>query len=636
MEEKNKLEGLIEQDLDKTSSFTDIMSKSEKKKLKKYKNEEEKEEKKKEKREPKIEEPQKEKKPIAFGVLLLLITLGILGFLAYKGFYLKGFSWQEYLIDVSLVIPLFFASLVCFTKKKIFRILSYLTLVLGVFLNFAVKFDYLTLPQEETLPNFVGKNIEEVLDYTSKHNLTLEQTYEYSDNVEEYYIIMQDKEAGTLLKEVKSIGVTVSYGPNYEKEIVLPSMVGWNIDDALKTIEENFLNNVTVNYVINEEVEKDTILSQSVTGGMKRNAELVLEVSLGSADDLVPVEMIDLKEKSLFEATLWLKRNGISYELQYEFSDSVKRNYVLSQSEKKGSTVDPNSSKVTLIVSKGKEITVPDLLSMTTDEVISWITKNNLKISFSDRYDTTIELGKIIEANYKKGEVVEEGTTIQIVTSKGQLKMKEFSDLNSFRTWASTYGINYQEEYEFNSSIASGEIIKFSVSAGEVLDPNNTIIVTVSNGSAVTIPNFYGMTKSSAQTSCKNAGLNCSFYYSNSTNTKDTVISQNKKANSQVIRGTYVKLALSNGTSGNNSNTNTCTSTESRAIVIQANWVTGGSANATISTLKTKLAEKYPKVTFNFVTKAGNKPSGYIHEDSPITNGSTVQDCKTYTIIINE
>ena len=40
--------------------------------------------------------------------------------------------------------------------------------------------------------------------------------------------------------------------------------------------------------------------------------------------------------------------------------------------------------KVSLVISKGKKIIVPDFSNKTVDDVISWVTNINLKVSFND------------------------------------------------------------------------------------------------------------------------------------------------------------------------------------------------------------------------------------------------------------
>ena len=601
-DKKNLLDGIMEEDLEKTSSFTDIMSRSEKRNLKKlkaqdqleqtekmdkikeilkeneeYKKEYEKKQKqgKTKKEEPKIEKkkieepikkeemkkeemkkeetnPPKEKVSkwkILGGILLLLIALAIGGFLSYQCFYLKEYGKKELLANASLLAPLFFASISCFSKGKlgkISRVFCYITLVLAILITFAMKFGYLKFPKT-TLPDFTGKELTEVMNYTKAHGITLEQTYEFSDQIEEFHIISQDKKEGTSLKDLKELMVTVSSGPNYEKEVIVPNFVGQNIDEALKTLDENHFNHITVNFTFNDEIKRDIIMTQNVTGSQKRNTEIILEVSLGKEEDLEPVSMIDLSNKSLFEATLFLKRNGIPYDLQYEFSDKVLKNHVISQNVKTGTMINHKDSKVTLVISKGSQIKVPNLKAMTMEEVMKWVTDNHLKLEFSDRYDASIELGKIIEANYKEGDMIEEGTVIKIVTSKGQLKMKEFSDINDFRNWANKYGIKYIEEYEFNESVEEGNIISIDVPANSVINPNEVIHVKISSGSSVTIPNFIGMSRSSAENRCNSLGLNCSFYYENSYDSYNTVTDQNKRSGSVVVKGTYVRIYLSNG-----------------------------------------------------------------------------------------
>ena len=116
-------------------------------------------------------------------------------------------------------------------------------------------------------------------------------------------------------------------------------------------------------------------------------------------------------------------------------------------------------------------------------------------------------------------------------------------------------------------------------------------------------------------------------------------MAQSMSKNSVVAENTSITLTISNGpepVAPPKPVEPTCNSTNSYTLIIQPNWVTGGSASTTIATLKSKLSSQYPNITFNYTTKAGNNPAGYIHDESPITSGSTIKDCNTYTIIINE
>lgn len=655
-------------DFNKDAEFQDIMSRNERKKLKKLLFEEENNEQKEEKdihlinkqfddelnnktrykekddtKKIELKDNEKKGKNVGLKIFAVISLILSIAYLVFTILFCQNQVNNFYLIVNASIIT--FATLMftisTITQKNIFGIFTSLTISIFLVFNFLVISDIVTLPTQELLENFQNKTISEALKWAKENNIEVNQIYEYSDNIEEYYIITQNVYPNTLLKNVKEITFTVSYGPNYEKIISLPNMVGWNIDDALKTINNNFLNNVNIEYEINNDTEKDIILEQNISGQVRRNDELKLKVSLGNEENLEPVEMIDLYNKSLLEATLWLKRHGIKYEVIYVFSEDVAKNYVTDQETEAGKTVDPKNDKVKIIVSKGKKIVVPDLTKMTVDEVTEWIIDNNLKVSFETKYNSTIEIGKIIEADYKEDAEIEAGTLITITTSKGPLKMPEFNNIADFRNWANDTGIEFREEYEFNNDVAKGEIIKTIPEENAVINYSDTLVIYISYGKPVTIPSFIGKHKDEIYSICSDIGLNCTFYYNGYSDTPVNIAqNQNKNAGNEVVSGTYVSIGLSSGPAPVNNNpeppANQCTSNTTHRLRIQQDWVTGGSAQATINTLQEKLSANYPNIKFYFKTKPGNLPSGFIHEESEYTNNSQIQDCNEYTILINE
>ncbi len=476
----------------------------------------------------------------------------------------------------------------------------------------------------EYMPNFYDANIAEAIDWAKQNNIEVEQQYEYSDNIAEYNVISQNINITTPLEDITKITFTVSSGPNYDKLVIVDNMVNWNIDDVVKKIKENHLNNVGIKYVSNLEVAKDSVISQSFKGQMKRNDKITFTVSLGNKSKLTAIEMITLTNQSLFEAELWLKRNGLNYKIINEFSDNTKIGFVIKTNIEAGTTVIPNDKEIIVSISKGKQITVPNLISMTSEEVTKWILDNNLKIEYNDKYDAKIPLGQIISVNYKEGDKIESGTVISITVSKGKLKMPKFNNLTEFRSWAKNYGINYVEEYQYNDTYSKGSIIKFSHNTDDTITSSDVITVYISNGKPVTIPNFVGKSKSSITSSCNSLGLNCSFISgSYSSISKDVATSQNKRAGSTVISGTYITLTLSKGPA------------KTYNIYIQPTWF-GSTANATISTLKSKLSAACPGVTFTYVKKASNTGnSGMIHPDLKVKGGNnSFTQGKTYTITV--
>ena len=542
-----------------------------------------------------------------------------------------------YLIINSSIILVFSIFLLILNFKNNSKIcLNICNLILSIFLifNFLVISEIIIIPTQELLDNFQNKTISEALKWAKENNIEVTQIYEYSDNIDEYHIITQDIYPNTLLKNVDKITFTVSYGPNYDKIISLPNMVGWNIDDAMKTINDNFLNNVNIDYEVNEEKEKDTIIEQSISGQIRRNDEVNIKVSLGSTDDLEPVEMISLKNKSLMDATLWLKRHGIKYELVYVFSDEIAKNYVADQETDPGETVNPKDDTLKLIISKGKKIIVPDLTKLSVDEATEWIINNNLKVKFETKYDSNIEAGKIIEADYKENDEIESGTLITITTSKGSLKMPKFNNISDLRNWANNLGIEYREEYEFNDNVNKGDIIKTIPEENAVINYSDVIIVHISYGKPVTVPSFIGKSKSEISSTCNNIGLNCTFYYNGYSDTPyDIAQNQNKNAGSEVVSGTYVSIGLSSGPKPKEEPkpdpTPTCDKSKTTTV-----WITPGNDGNQTQNI---LSKQYPQIKWNFnlvdKCQSGDSTSGAVCNANEI-DGKNLNSCDAYTVTI--
>ena len=262
-----------------------------------------------------------------------------------------------------------------------------------------------------------------------------------------------------------------------------------------------------------------------------------------------------------FDATLWLKRNGIQYDIIYEYNDDVEKGKVIKTDPKKGTVIKQSEMKIKLYISKGKKITAPDFTTMSLEEIEEWANQNHMKINYSSEYSNSVKIGKVIRASVQKGDTIDEGTTIHIITSKGPLKMISYgdNDVDKIRSFANENGLQFVLNEEFNNDVEKGKIISVDKKPGQTLSQTETITVVVSLGKKRSIPNFIGMTRSEAKNACDNNGLSCTFNYAYSTKTKDTVINQNKTAGSEVSEGTNVILTISNGkqstssSAGNNS-----------------------------------------------------------------------------------
>lgn len=570
----------------------------------------------------------KEKKKNKNTLYMILSTITLLISIVYLLYSL--FSIDSIINNIDKIsIPLFtfIISIILFItvlkskeKIKIYNILSILLIVFMLF-NLASTSKIIKLPEEEKLLSYTNTPYHTFSKWAKENNINLIPEYEYNDSIEEGNIIRLNVNEGALIKDIKEITVTISDGPNYDKLIIIPSMIGWTVDDTVKYIKENHLTNVIINFEASSD-EKDTILKQSTNGEIRRNQELILTASLGGEVSEI-VTMTNLVNMDLFDSTLWLKRNNIKYTINYEFSDKVKRNVVINQNIEENKEININEEEVILTISKGKSIKLPDFTTMTVDKINDWIIENKLKVAYNEVYDEKIETGKVISQDIEANSLVEINTLITITISRGQIKMEEFDSLYKFKEWANKYDVAYNESYEYSNSISKGNVISYSYNVGDIIDPNGVIYVKVSLGKAVSIPSFIGKTKSQAQSTCSSIGLNCSFTSGNYTGyAKDIIYSQSRAVGNKVTSGSSITLTLSKGV-------------PKQYTLAIGSWELKDNATSTINNLTNVLSERYPGVVFKFNTKPHNTfRDGLVHPDSTCNNKSTIKQGETCTITI--
>ena len=495
------------------------------------------------------------------GTNLLLCLLVIVSLIQFIIILISKDSSISDLIN-NLIITIFTVlfSIVGITYKrnnKKLLLVSGLILLSYFILNINNTFSFVKSPIS-VVPDFSNRSLTEVMKWASKNNILVNQDYEYSDMIQEYRVISQSVDSGKSVSGIKEIDISISDGPNPYKEIIVPSMIGWDDERVINFVKDNCLENVNVEFVKSSK-PVDTVIEQSSSGNLKRNDELKITFSYGEELGYEGYNLMDFTNKSKFEIEFFMKQHQLKYEFEYVFSSKIKRGYGVKQNIEPGVKVNVNDTVVKVSISKGPKIIVPDLSKMSVNEITEWAIKNKLKLDFKDSYDDTVKEGEIIKTDKNEKDVLEQGTVVTVTLSRGNLKMPKFTSMNDFREWADKYGITYEEKHEFNDKVAIGEIIGFSYDEGDTIKNEDSISVTISDGKQVEVPNVVKSSKKDAISKLENAGLtyNISYKYSDSVQ-KDKVISQSISAGSKVGTGTTISIIISNGkkpASSSNNNT---------------------------------------------------------------------------------
>ena len=219
----------------------------------------------------------------------------------------------------------------------------------------------------------------------------------------------------------------------------------------------------------------------------------------------------DFVGKDISQVTNWAKQNKMdssSIAKTEEYSLEYAKDVVIEQSAAAGEKIR-TSTPFTVVVSLGpdpnEEIDFPsDLKSMTMSEIKEWVSENQLsKTKITTQYSDIYEDGAVI--SYELKNVSESdftrGSTLNIVCSKGptptgQVTMENYvgKTYTEMQTWAANKKLVLDKQETYSDSVASGYIISVDKKTGESVAEGSTIVVVVSKGKGVKIPDLVGYT----------------------------------------------------------------------------------------------------------------------------------------------
>ena len=232
-------------------------------------------------------------------------------------------------------------------------------------------------PDTSLMPDLTEKPVEQAKEILKEYNVTISDdiTEELSDEYEKGEIIATDPKKGTTIKEGDVVKVTVSKG----KYIVLEDYTGKKEDVAKKALEKLKFE-VEIEYEISSKT-KGTVIDQSIEKGTKvdpteKDRKIILTVSKG--DYVVLGNYVGMDQNKAKEA---LTKLGFDVTIK-ETSSEQAVGTVVEQSLKEGHKVDPDEKDrtITLTVSSGIKIEVPNVKGMDIDAAATLLTNKGFSV----------------------------------------------------------------------------------------------------------------------------------------------------------------------------------------------------------------------------------------------------------------
>jgi beta-lactam-binding protein with PASTA domain len=185
------------------------------------------------------------------------------------------------------------------------------------------------------VPDLQGKDVVYALEILSDLGLnTKVKGSRYSPTIPKNHIITQAPDPGTEIKRGRDIRLVISKGPY---AVVIPNLIGMDLQMAGIAIEENDLHRGTLSYTYHGRRPKDEILAQFPDAGATalRESPLNFLVSLGPRPQLL--RMLDLEGQGLEHAFDAVEKYHLTVgSIARAYHPDKPDNTVLEQSPAKG------------------------------------------------------------------------------------------------------------------------------------------------------------------------------------------------------------------------------------------------------------------------------------------------------------
>ena len=289
-----------------------------------------------------------------------------------------------------------------------------------------------------------------------------------------------------------------SQSTSTQEMLKMINIVGMSLEDAKSSLQEMGIR-VFVSESRDSNEPDGTILEQSVSEDEEIAKGATVKVVISTALKEVP-NVVNLTEEN---AVAKIENSGFVPEKQYEYSDTIKKGTVISQTPD-AKTTAKLGEKVTLIISQGKELVkVPtNLLGKSENEVKTTLEGLGFVVTKgTSEYSNDYQEGVVMKID-NAGEELEKGSKIKIYLSKGKEKELVKVPENLVGKYAdevagklAELGFVVEEgTSEYSNIYEDGMVFKID-NAGKELEKGSKVKIYISKGKEAIEPETYSYDK---------------------------------------------------------------------------------------------------------------------------------------------
>lgn len=330
----------------------------------------------------------------------------------------------------------------------------------------------------------------------------------------------------------------------------VPDTINANVEDAQKWLKDAALQVTQAGTVYSPGLPENVVLAQDVSAGsvVMKNTMLSLTVSTGKEIYQMP----DLTGMTEDYARQALECMGVAVTMQDGEKNGVSAGCVTAQSIEPYAEIG-TGDEVTLTVSRGirgADGAAPYLVGLSYENALGAAAEAGLTLTVTrkefshDCAEPTIKTQAVQASETAADGTV--GVELLMPWHSFQMPNLNYKTEGDAAQILANMGVHANVSQESNELIAAGLVFAQDRAKGETLEPGDTVAITVSTGGKpFAMPSIVGMSESEAKKLLAEAGLAVEVEYSYDANAKEgNIISQGIEANTDVTRGTTVKLVV--------------------------------------------------------------------------------------------
>lgn len=397
--------------------------------------------------------------------------------------------------------------------------------VIAVVVLIAGSFGIYNLTNNVMVPKLVGMTLDEVNAWATKNRITLAATSIYDFASDSGIVIAQETPAGDSIQKNSVLSIDVSLGADPSEKITWPDIKSMTVTEIEAWISDNKLTGVKIATANSDIVAADQVISYALTddteANFTRKSRATVNVSIGPASQSETVVVSDFSSMKAGEVLQWGTDNGVMISISEAFDNYVASGNVVSQSVKANTEINKTEA-ISVVISIGAPVVVPNFAAMSQDEANSWAKLNNVTLIVQEKYSSSNDKGKNYSQSIASGTTMKAGDELKLVYSLGRVDLASYIgktklDILNWQNEVNLKGANISITFTetYGEKGTGGKIVSQSIK-NDYVSPGTKISVAVSLGMKLITPDFSGKTEAECSALAQANGIAVLYNYQES------------------------------------------------------------------------------------------------------------------------